>query len=249
MQESARAAKLEDHDPGALARLLDDLGEHVRATRRVLEEDATQAQVQAALASSSQQPLRLVVLDALSDLGYPTVSRTLGAFVAARFGREIPTSQFGTLAFQERAIFRRGGPEARPVWLASGLSLEGFRPVKRIWARSDWPLLWRIITPTSSRVQHLHATEVLCRLAERADMEAQDPAALRALALGYAQDLPGVAVNPEYPDFTRYAVRAQTELENLEGEDLRERMKAVEALRKLPVEAQLFGQEGREAQR
>src|SRR5262245_27289010 len=112
MHEPDDGVKPEDHDPEALARLLDDVREHVSATRRALEEDAAQAQARAALASTSQQPLRLVVLDALSDLAYPTFSPTLGAFVAARFGRDIPASQFGTLAVQERAIFRRSGPEA-----------------------------------------------------------------------------------------------------------------------------------------
>src|SRR5215204_2570172 len=105
MHESARAAKLEDHDPEALARLLDDLRYYVIAARQALEEEEAEGQARAGLVSTSQQPLRLVVLDALADLGYPTVSQTLGAFVAARFGREIASSQFGTLAVQERAIF------------------------------------------------------------------------------------------------------------------------------------------------
>jgi hypothetical protein len=248
LHESVRAARPEDHDPEALARLLDDLRDHVSATRRALEEEAAQAQARAALASTSQQPLRLVVLDALADLGYPTVSPTLGAFVAARFGREIPASQFGTLAVQERAIVRRAGPEARPVWLASGLTLDGFRPVKRIWARSDWPLRWRIITPTSSRLQQFHVTEALCRLALQADTEAQDPAALRALALGHAQDLPGVVVDRQDPDFARYAALAHTLFEELEPDDLRERLEAAETLRTLPVQTQLFGQEAGEAE-
>jgi hypothetical protein len=248
MHESARAAEIADHDPEALARLLDDLRGHVVAVRQALEKEEDEGQARAALVSASQQPLRLVVLDALADLGYPTISQTLGAFVAARFGREIASSQFGTLAVQERAIFRRGGPEARPVWLASGLSLQGFRPVKRIWVRSDWPPDWRIITPSSSRLQHLHATEALCRLAQQADVEAQDPAALRTLALGHAQDLPGVVVDHQDPDFDGYAEIAQKLFEQLELEDLRERLEAAEALKKLPMQAQLFGQDAREAE-
>ena len=248
MHESARTATVGAHDPEALTRLLDDLRDHVNATRQALEEDEAQARARAALVSESQQPVRLVVLNALADLGYPIVSQALGAFVAARFGRDIPANQFGTLAVQERAIFRRGGVDARPVWLASGLTLDGFRPVKRIWARSDWSLAWRIITPTSSRLQHLHATQALCQLALQADREAQDPAALRALALGHAQDLPGVVIDRQHPDFAGYAEIAHEMFEELEPQDLRERWVAGEILRKLPVQTQLFGQDAREAE-
>src|SRR5215204_2651608 len=104
MNKSVGTAQMDDHDPEALARLLDDLRDHVSATRQALEQETVQAQAQAVLASRGQQPVRLVVLDALADLGYPVVSQTLGTFVAARFGREIPANQFGTLAVQERAI-------------------------------------------------------------------------------------------------------------------------------------------------
>ena len=246
MRERKTTRHPEPHDPEALTRLLHHLEEHLNAVAEAVETQLERPQPNAK--KSSPQPLRQTLLDALADLGYPTDSRTLRAFASARYGVAIPTRQFGTLAVQERAIFSRGGVAARPVWLGSGLTLKGFHPVKRIWGRSDWPPDWRIITPSSNRLQHLRITEALCRLALQADMEAQDPAALRALALAHAQDLPGVVVERQHPDFARYAEIAHTVFEQLEPEDLRERLEAAEGLKKLPMQAQLFGQDAREAE-
>ena len=235
--------QLRDHDPEAFSRWLDDLRQHLTDSREARERETVRAQPGTKSSLAGQQPMRLTVLDGLADLGYPTTSRTLGAFLAARFGREIPASQFGTIAVQERAAFVRGGVTARPVWLCSGLAADGYRPMKRIWGRSDWPLFWRIVAATSSRVQHLHATEALCRLASRAEEEAQDPLALRALALDHAADLPGVVVSRTHPEFSRYAAVAGELLQKYEPEDRRHREAAAEALTTLPVQIQLFGTE------
>jgi len=235
--------QLRDHDPEAFSRWLDDLRQHLNDCREAWQREAVHAQPESAAFLAGRQPARLTVLDGLADLGYPTSSRTLGAFLAARFGREIPATQFGTIAAQERAAFVRGGVSARPVWLCSGLTADGYRPMKRIWARSDWPLPWRIVAATSSRVQHLHTTEAVCRLAARAEEEAQDPAALRALALAHAADLPGVIVNRTHPEFSRYAAVAGELLQKYEPEDRRHREAAAKALTKLGVQIQLFGRE------
>ena len=234
---------LGDHDREAFARWLDDLRKHLTDSREARERETAHAQLAPAASLAGQQPVRLTVLDGLADLGYPTSSRTLGAFLAARVGREIPATQFGTIAAQERAAFARGGVSARPVWLCSGLAADGYRPMKRIWARSDWPLPWRIVAATSSRVQHLHATEALCRLAARAEEEAQDPASLRALAIAHAADLPGVVVSRTHPEFSRYAVVAGELVQKYEPEDRRHREAAAKALTTLPVQIQLFGRD------
>jgi hypothetical protein len=238
-----------DHDPESLSRWLDDLRQHLTDARDAWERETAQAQPGTRTSLAGQQPVRLTVLDGLADLGYPTSSRTLGAFLAARFGREIPATQFGTIAAQERAAFVRNGISARLVWLCSGLTADGYRPIKQIWSRSDWPLSWRIVAATSSRVQHLHTTEAMCRLAARAEEEAQDPAALRALALAHAADLPGINVNRTHPEFGRYAAVAGELLQKYEPEDRRHREAAATALTKLPVQIQLFGiQQGEPSQ-
>jgi hypothetical protein len=219
------------HDPGALDAYLRDLGDFLRRSRvaRRAEDEPR------------RQPLRQALLDALDDLRYPTTSRTLAAFLAARVGRETPSNQFGRIAAQERAAFRRGGEGARPVWLGSGVAADDFRAIKNVWGRSDWALDWRVVAPTSSRVQHLRATEALCRLAERAEEEAQDPDALRALALAHAKDLPDVRVNRAAPDFGRYAVVARELVHQYEPEDRRRRLEAAQALAAMPAGVRLFG--------
>jgi hypothetical protein len=188
------------------------------------------------------------MLDALADLGTPAPSRTLRAFVTACYGREVSSNQFGTLAVQERRAFARGGSAARPVWLSSGVTTPDFRPVKRIWTRSDWPLERRIMAPTTSRVQHLHLTEVLCALAMRADDVAQGPEALRALALAHARDLPGTVIHEDHPSFSQYAETARALLEQYEPEDRSLREQAAAVLATLPIEVQLFGAESRDGE-
>jgi hypothetical protein len=205
------------HDPGALDAYLRDLGDFLRRSRvaRRAEDEPR------------RQPLRQALLDALDDLRYPTTSRTLAAFLAARVGRETPSNQFGRIAAQERAAFRRGGEGARPVWLGSGVAADDFRAIKNVWGRSDWALDWRVVAPTSSRVQ--------------AEEEAQDPDALRALALAHAKDLPDVRVNRAAPDFGRYAVVARELVHQYEPEDRRRRLEAAQALAAMPAGVRLFG--------
>jgi hypothetical protein len=232
------------HDPDALARLLAHLDEHLHAVGEAVSIQLVPSRPRSSRPSS--QPLRQTLLDALADLGYPTDSRTLRMFVAARYGVAIPTRQFGTLAVQERAIFERGGITARPVWLGSGLTLDGFHPVKRIWGRSDWPDAWRIITPHSPRIQQLHVTEALCRLAEHAENEAKDPAALRAMALHHVENLPGVRMEEFEPDFTQYAHLANLLLRKFEPEERHVQEEAAVALAALPERVRLFGAEARD---
>jgi hypothetical protein len=228
----------EGHDPEALAAYLVDLRDFLGRSREALRQARREAPE-----APPRLPLRQVLLDALDDLGYPVSSRTLGAYVQARTGRRVPANQFGRVAAQERMAFRRGGEGARPVWLSSGLAAEGFRPVKRIWGRSDWPEDVRVVAPTSARVQHLRATEALCRLAERAEEHAQDPGALRALALAHAADLPELGVGGDAPDFGRCAEAARALLDKYEAEDRRLRLEAAAHLATMPVEVRLFGVE------
>jgi hypothetical protein len=241
-----RDHKTEPHDPEALARLLAHLEQHLQTVGEALGTQAGPTRPESG--RRSPQPFRQTLLEALADLGYPTDSRTLRAFVSARYGIAIPTRQFGTLAVQERAIFSRGGITARPVWLGSGMTLEGFHPVKRIWGRSDWPDAWRIITPHSDRIQQLHVTEALCRLAEQAEKEAQDAAALRAMALRHTlnQNLPGVRVDEREPDFAEYADLANFLLRKFEPEERDVQEEAAVALATLPERVRLFGAEDRD---
>ena len=232
-----------DHNLAALGRFHADLHNYLAEIPDPTSQDV--ARVSAATRDPDRAPrrqsFRTVLLDGLQDLGYPTASRTLGQFVAARFGRAIPATQFGTLAAQERRAFSRQGPESRSIWLCHGVRSVDFHPIKRILARSDWPLAWRIVAPTSGRVQCLHATERLCQLAMRAEDTAKDSGALLVLALAHARDLPGVRVDDREPDFAKYAAVARNLLSELEPEDLRLRQEASVRLQGMPDGVQLFG--------
>jgi hypothetical protein len=229
-----------DHNPAALARFIADLHIFLAEIPDPKSQDGGRVSAATRDHAPRRQSFRTVLLDGLQDLGYPTTSRTLGKFVAARFGRAIPATQFGTLAAQERRAFSRQGPESRSIWLCHGVRVD-FHPIKRILARSDWPLAWRIVAPTSGRVQFLRATERLCQLAMRAEDTAKDSGALMALALAHARDLPGVGVDDREPDFAKYAAVARNLLSELEPEDLRLRQEASVRLQGMPDGVQLFG--------
>jgi hypothetical protein len=225
------------HDPAALRRLYADLERHLEATRRALAAGNTLPNP----VDRHPQAMRQILLDGLMDFGSLTPTKTLGPFVAARFGRLVRPSQFGTIATQERQAFARVGPKARPVWLCNGVSVDGFRPIRRLMGRSDWPLEQRMVTPTTSRVLHLGATRALCELASRAEDVAQDPEALRRLAMAHVMDLPGVRLDADHPEFAAYAQVADELLRQYGPEDLRLRTTAAAELADLPESVRLFG--------
>jgi hypothetical protein len=223
----------EEHDPEALDRLFKDLHRSLGSSSDGLWPGG--------LSSVSGQSFRQLLLNALQDLGSPTSSLTLRPFIAARYGRTIPSTQFGTIASQERRAFDRGA-STKPVWLASGLLYDSFRPVRRIFARSDWPLESRILGPASMRLFRLLATERLAELARNADREAQNADMLRTLALAHARELPGVRIDDESPDFAQIASVARDLVSKYQIDHLMRRAVAA-SLAELPERVQLFGVE------
>jgi len=141
------------------------------------------------VSTNGMRPLRAVVLDLLDDIQWPTYTRELASYCKARYGREIPPTRFGTLASDEMKSYL-AGKRPRMVWLSFALTHDRAEPIKRLWTRSDWPLEWRIVAPTSGRVQFLKLTARLCELAARES--ATDSEMLRIIAADHARDLPGV---------------------------------------------------------
>jgi hypothetical protein len=242
-----RTQSHEAHDPEALSRYLDDLAAHASAVRERLwfNPDALAPPPPYA----RRQPLRVTLLDSLAELGHPTSTSTLRAFIEARYDRAIPATQFGTLAVQERRAFDRTGPTGRLVWLCSGVRVDDFRPVKRIWARSDWPLQWRIVTPYSEQLDRLLVTEAICELARREQAFGPVHSPLQRLAIELAGDLPGTELDYGFPDFDAYAAAAREAQDQLGAEDFEARDAAVERLEDMPVRVQLFGLEPSDAKR
>jgi hypothetical protein len=187
------------------------------------------------------RPLRAVVLDALEDIGWPTYSRELSLFCSAWFGRAIQPERFGSLANDEVKAFQRAleGSSVRPVWLCFALTHDRHQPIKRLWGRSDWPLEWRIIAPTSGRIQYLKLTARLCELAKREG--AANPEMMHIIAADHARDLPGVRVQRGRFELGTWRDIALKQLRELEPRDAEIRAKSAARLRDRGPFTQLFG--------
>lgn len=187
------------------------------------------------------RPLRAVVLDALEDIGWPTYSRELSQVSSAWFGRAIQPERFGSLASDEAKAFQRAleGSRVRPVWLCFALTHDRHQPIKRLWGRSDWPLEWRIVAPTSGRIQHLKLTASLCELAQREG--AANPEMMAIIAADHARDLPGVRVQRGRFELEAWRTTALELLHELEPRDAETRAESAARLRERGPFTQLFG--------
>lgn len=186
---------------------------------------------------AARRPVRELLVESLEDLGWPAHARELGLYATARYGRSIEPTRFGSLAADERASFVRGA--SRPVWLCHGLTHDRGEAIRRLWARSDWPLAMRIVAPTTGRVQHLRMTAKVCELAEKHEAS---PDKLHYLAADLARDLPGTEVRRGTFDLDGWRATARDELARVEDEDRDRREAAAERLAtKLGPAHLLFG--------
>jgi hypothetical protein len=185
-----------------------------------------------------RRPLRNLVLDCLQDMQVMTYSQQLAIYAKARCGREIPSVRFGTLSRDEERAAR--GSRPREVWLCHGLTFDRGEPIRRLWARSDWPLHDRIVAPTTSRVLYLRTTARLAELAMRDQAIATDPDMLKYLAADNARDLGLPFKRGEFPLDT-WREYALAQLQSIEEEDRQARMEAAKRIASLPLFAQLFG--------
>jgi hypothetical protein len=198
------------------------------------------------------RPLRVQVLDIVHELGVMAYSREIIAYAFARYDLVIPPSRFGSLSSDEQQAFgRRDAPRSRnrTLWLCFGLRHDDGAPVRRLLARSDWPLEKRMWAPTTGRVQHLRMLVRLCDLAlDEARVHFANPDALTDLIQAYARDLP-VKTLPGVHAFADWQERALALLEehDLEAMDYELRQQAAERWSGLADKHQLFGLEPLEA--
>lgn len=187
------------------------------------------------------RPVRAVLLDSLEDLGWPAYTRELALYCEARYGRKIPPTRFGTLAADEVEAYRKSDGKSRPVWLCFALTHDRHEPIKRLLARSDWPVDRRIHGPTTGRIQHLWITNRLCELALRVDDYAADAEMLRIIAADHARDLPGVTVRRGEFDLPLWRQVAGELLADLGPRDEEMRRESADRLAKRSQFFQLFG--------
>jgi hypothetical protein len=207
--------------------------------------DATPAIFNRPTNGGRPRPVRGLVLDALTDLGVLAFTREVSAYIASRYDRTIPASRFGALTADEvESYVKRSSNKSRRsgVRLCFGITAEDARPIKRILARSDWPLEQRIWGPLTGRAQHLKMTIRLCELASALTKQAINPHLLHELAVTYARDLP-VRVDPSRYDYEAWVDRGNELLRenDLLAIDHEQRLEAAERWTGLSEEHQLFG--------
>jgi hypothetical protein len=194
------------------------------------------------------RPLRVQVLDILQELEVMSYSREVMAYAFARYDLVIPPSRFGSLSSDEQEAYgRRDAPRSRnrTLWLCFGLRHDDGAPVRRLLARSDWPLEKRMWAPTTGRVQHLRMLARLCELAlDDARIHFANADALTDLIQAYARDLP-VKTLPGVHAFADWQERALALLSEheLEATDYELRQEAAERWSGLGEKHQLFGLE------
>jgi len=193
----------------------------------------------AAPAAGSPRPVRGLVLDALHDIGFLTYSQTLGLYLKARYARIVPPTRFGTLTKDEEKSFKSARPRA--VWLCHGLTFNTGEAVRRLWARSDWPLADRIVGPLTGRVIYLRATVRLAELADKQAEVAADAELLKFIAADFARDL-GISFRRGDFPLAVWQQTAREMLGEIEQEDRKVREAAAEQMASSMSEfEQLFG--------
>ena len=186
---------------------------------------------------ASKRPLRGVALDALHEIGSLAYSQTLAVYLKARYGRQVAATRFGTLSKDEEKSFNSGSP--RPVWLCHGLTFNTGEAVRRLWARSDWPLADRIIAPLTGRVIYLRSSARFAELAEKHADSAADSDLLKFLAADFARDLGISFRRGEFP-LSVWRDTALGLLREIEDEDRTARVAAAERLAGSMSESELL---------
>lgn len=219
-----------------------ELLEELEAIKRKMEKQAVAEVRTYGGTKTRQRPLREQVLEVLQDLGFMAYSQQISLLVLARYGRRAPLTRFGSLSKDESRAYLKQKRPARPVWLGHALTFDRAEVIRRIWARSDWPLYERIVAPTTGRTQFLKFAARICELAQKADDWAVDPDMLRYMAADHARDLPGTRVKIGDFKFDEWRDIALSELSSVENGDVATRKEAAEALLgKLAPAFQLFG--------
>ena len=104
--------------------------------------------------------------------------------------------------------------------------------MKRVWARTDWPLEERVVGPMSGRVLFLRFAEWISRLAEEVETGASPavrPELVMYMAADCARDL-GFRVRKGDRKFREWREAAREELDRRLDEDLDQRREAAERL-------------------
>jgi len=187
------------------------------------------------------QPARDNVLSILSEVGLPMLSRDIQTYARTKYGIVIEATRFGSLRRSEMDAYDR--QSQRPLWLAYGLTASG-EAVKRLLARSDVPLVDRVVGPLSGRRLFFETTARLCEILMKEEQRIEDVGAFRIFVADHSRDLPGLKNFQKglFP-VPQWLTTAQRALDAVEGRDLQDRKHIALRLTMLGDKQRLFGME------
>lgn len=220
----------------------------LRAQEAVLERQLAEIRKQRIVAekkegqtASPRRAVREIVLDLLMDSGFALNSLLIASIMPPLYGKKISSSRFGTLSTDEAKSF--DSARVRPVYLCHLLKFDDAQPIKRYWARSDWPLADRVYGPHSSRLLFLKAAKWTIELA-KTRTDAADAERLRFVAADQARNAGLKVARGEFP-FAEWSDFLSDEIERLDLVDAGERQGAAEAIKsELNPRELLYGHQG-----
>ncbi|OUW74931.1 MAG: hypothetical protein CBD74_15240 [Saprospirales bacterium TMED214] len=222
--------------------------ENLRAQEAALERQLAEIRKQRIVAekkegqtASPRRAVREFVLDLLMDAGFALNSLLIASIMPPLYGKKISSSRFGTLSTDEAKSF--DSARVRPVYLCHLLKFDDAQPIKRYWARSDWPLSDRIYGPHSSRLLFLKAAKWTVELAD-ARSDAVDAERLHFVAADQARSAGLKVVRGEFP-FADWSGSLTEEIDRLDSIDTEERERAAAAIAdELNPRELLYGSQG-----
>jgi hypothetical protein len=226
-----------------IQRLLDEEAELERRLKAVQEKRAAlQNKVRPKVTSTTNRPLRDIVVEVLAESKTPLNSLLLASIIRPLHGRDIPSTRFGTLSTDELKSY--DSSRRRPVYLCHCITHDRGEAVKRFWARSDWSLAERIIAPMSGRVLFLKGAAWaigLAKAVEEGELVAAKPDVLNYVAADQARDVGVVVKRGEFP-FDEWLKAIEVSIMRYEPEDREIREAAASALsERMADRALLFG--------
>ncbi len=184
---------------------------------------------------SGQRPLREQALDLVDELGVPVSPRVVSDYAAAVLNAALPPARFASLRRDEERAYQRD-PHSRPAWVVPAINVAGLSAMPRLVASSVWEPERRLIASRTLRVNHLKVLLALIRKVSTLGAVV-DPRPVTAMVHRFSSLLP----TRTNADLESVRVAAQSELDAIAPDDESERTNAAIALRKLPVQFQLWG--------
>lgn len=189
--------------------------------------------------ASPKRTFREVVLDLLAEAGTPLNSLLIASVLRPLTGRSVASTRFGSLSKDEQASYTSARPRA--VYLCHCLTYEDGQAVKRMWARSDWPLAARIVGPRSGRLIFLKGAAWTVRLARDHANRAVDADTLNYVAADQARDAGAKVIRGEF-HHDEWLQVIEDQIRRLGPDDEAVRTEAADRLQaKLSEEQLLFG--------